>query len=223
MFGGPPPSVRLGLQESGRGRAVNETYCARCGGVLEGSRCPTCDPPVATAAPFGGTRWLLLLAGVAGLVVVAAVAFGIGRGLTTGGLPDVSTARSPTSSTGSGDSTTVPRPSSTVLGAPTPTLPAPTPLATSTFGTLRALPAGSWLTVLDSKPQTEWTEAAAWGAARALGYNGVTVVDSSAIPGLNGGYWAISLVGFSSRDAARAACASVGRDVGGTCYERLVQ
>lgn len=92
------------------------------------------------------------------------------------------------------------------------------------LGTVRTLVSGSWITVLESLPQAERAEADAWSQARSLSTLSVrvVVVDSSAVVGLNSGYWALAVTGSSSRDQARAVCGLLGRELGGNCYERQV-
>lgn len=113
--------------------------------------------------------------------------------------------------------------------APVESAPAPAPTTTSAAAptpesrTVTSLPSGTWLTVLDSLPKGERTEAEAWAMADSLsGQARVVVVDSDRIPGLRAGYWAVAIPGSSSRDQASALCAGVGRSVGGTCYPRQV-
>lgn len=109
-----------------------------------------------------------------------------------------------------------------VTSAPTTTNPPPPP--EPTHNSVRVLPAGSWITVLDSLPKNQRTEADAWSAANSLSSASaqVVVVDTDAINGLNPGYWAVAIIGSSSRAEATNLCALFGRPVGGTCYPRQV-
>lgn len=121
----------------------------------------------------------------------------------------------------------VPAPStvvSTVVVTAAP--PAPTRPATSATGSaVRSLPAGSWITIFDSLPKDEFTlqQAEQRAAGMRSGSYTVSVIDSDAIPGLNGGYWALGVPGATSRDSAAAMCGVFGREVGGSCYPRQVE
>ncbi len=106
----------------------------------------------------------------------------------------------------------------------------PSPVATQTVivatttTAAAPLPVGTWITVLESLPKTEFSLAQAEAKAAALSAVGrpVSVIDSDATPGLNKGFWALGVTGSSSREAAAAQCAAFGRQAGGTCYPRQV-
>lgn len=85
---------------------------------------------------------------------------------------------------------------------------------------------GSWVTVLDSVSQNAGTLAEARTIASSLSSQyGVTVyvVDSGSYPGLNPGYWAVLMTGYSSNEQARASCSQVGRVPGDDCYGRKIR
>lgn len=86
-----------------------------------------------------------------------------------------------------------------------------------------SLPANSWITVLESVPKSEATADVVVARAHSLSSTTpLSVVDTDAVAGLRAGYWAIAITGHPTRQAARAACADVGRPVGGTCYDRRI-
>lgn len=120
------------------------------------------------------------------------------------------------------DPTPVPTVSPTTMPSPATTPPRPT--YSPPPRTITTLPAGSWITVLDSLEKDRRTEADAWAMANGLSRPtaDVVVVDSDAIPGLNPGYWAIAVIGSTSRAEATDSCAVLGRPVGGSCYPREV-
>ncbi len=103
---------------------------------------------------------------------------------------------------------------------PTSQQPIPTPTSTAVM----SLPAGTWITVLESLPKNEFSLVQAEAKAASLSVAGhpVSVIDSDAIPGLNKGYWALGVPGGYSREAAVALCDTFGRQAGGTCYPRQV-
>ena len=113
--------------------------------------------------------------------------------------------------------------------APSPTTEQPAASVEPTAGNGAAdlaLPAsGTWILILQSMPQNEKSlaEAQALASQLAVPAYDVVVVDSSSTPGLNSGYWAVSVVSFSSQDAASAACAAFSRAVGPACYPRLIE
>lgn len=85
--------------------------------------------------------------------------------------------------------------------------------------------AGSWVAVLDSFEQSESDISEARGLANRISTKygvQVSVLDSGDYSGLNSGYWAVVLTGFSSNEQARAACSSVGREPSGACYGRHI-
>lgn len=85
-------------------------------------------------------------------------------------------------------------------------------------------PDGAWVTVLASLDQDKTALAKARSRATRLSTSKVRVyvLDSTNTPGLNPGYWALVLMPFPTRAKAAAACATVDRSVGGTCYPRLI-
>ena len=92
-------------------------------------------------------------------------------------------------------------------------------------GVLTSLSSGSWITVLESMPKSSKSSGQAAAKAASISSRtgvSVSVVDSSSVPGLNSGYWAVSVIGSSSKSEAQRVCASVGRSVGGSCYPRLI-
>lgn len=133
------------------------------------------------------------------------------------GLSDAPPAVTATTTTGAGSGMSE---GPTAPSDPTTPAPSPSPSPTSDPRTVTSLPSGGWITILDSFPKPERTEADAWSLAESL--PGAVVIDSDRIPGLNGGYWAVALTGSSSRSEAASACSRVGRSVGGECYPRQV-
>lgn len=215
--------------------------CQVCHNTVHGERCPHCGTPAAgtgwsTSAPppaypqrSGGGSVGWIVAGILALVLVAAA---IAYGVAILGQDDEQQV--------AGDEATVTVVTETASPPPTgevPTAAAPSSASTATVtettrtvtavedGTevVTALPSGSWLIVLESLEKSEHTSAyASQRAGQLSGGYGTVVVDSSTIPGLRPGYWAVSVVGFSSQEAARAACRDMGYDLGGDCYERQV-
>lgn len=86
-------------------------------------------------------------------------------------------------------------------------------------------PSGKWVLVLESLPQASTTLPQADAQAQRLSTEdrSVLVIDSSATPGLNAGYWALVLMPFETRARAAAACADMGRALGGACYPRHIE
>lgn len=85
--------------------------------------------------------------------------------------------------------------------------------------------AGSWVTVLDSVSQSDGSLVEARAVANLVSAQyGATVyvVNSGSYPGLNSGYWAVVMIGYSSNEQARAACSQVGRVPGDDCYGRKI-
>lgn len=215
--------------------------CQVCHNAFHGERCPYCGTPAAgagwsTAAPpapyerrSGGGSVGWIFAGILALVLVAAA---IAYGVAVLGQDDEQVA---------GDEATVtvvtetasPPPTAEVPTAAAPPSSASTATVTETTRTVTAtedgtevvteLPSGSWLVVLESLEKSDHSAAyASQRAGQLSGGYGTVVVDSSTIPGLRPGYWAVSVVGFGSQEAARAACRDMGYDLGGDCYERQV-
>lgn len=92
--------------------------------------------------------------------------------------------------------------------------------ATSSADTL---PAGAWVTVLESleQPKTSLAEARATASqVSAEGGRPVYVLDSTRTPPLVPGYWAVVAGPHASEADALANCAIFGRSVGEECYAR---
>ncbi|GAA1711671.1 hypothetical protein GCM10009702_12620 [Propioniferax innocua] len=164
----------------------------------------------------------LIIAGVLGLwalVIVLALALLLPRGgesadeptdgvVTEPAAPSIE----PSASVGA-DEPTEASPTSSSSGAPTPS---PEPA-------VETLPSGSWILVLDSLDKRKYDLREANIEAEILsGSWHVEVLDSDAIAGLNGGYWALAVTGFSGRSDTTRACEDLGRSVGGSCYPRQV-
>ena len=82
------------------------------------------------------------------------------------------------------------------------------------------LPSGSYVLVLESFPKSKYSVGTARAKAAGLG---ATVIDSSRVPGLNSGFWAvIHSRYFWNKSEAQATCSSYGRSVGGPCYARKI-
>lgn len=96
------------------------------------------------------------------------------------------------------------------------------PVADAPEGIVRNLRSGSWITVFDSLPKSEYPVDVARERAKAMAAKGVVVVDTDAVPGLNRGFWALAIVDAPTEKVARATCAEVGRAVGPTCYPRRI-
>lgn len=174
------------------------------------------EPP----KPKGGKG--LIIAGVLGLwalVIVLALALLVPRGGESADEPTegvVTESAAPSTEPGESvgaDEPTEASPTPTPSASPTPT---PEPA-------VETLPSGSWILVLDSLEKHKYDLREANIEAEILsGSQYVEVLDSDAIPGLNGGYWALAVTGFSSRSDATEACEDLGRSVGGSCYPRQV-
>lgn len=86
--------------------------------------------------------------------------------------------------------------------------------------------AGEWLLILASVAKADEPRSVAEAKATRLAAKSgrrVVVLDSNLVNGLNPGYWAVVVPGFSSKGAAGRACESFGRALGGDCYPRKVQ
>lgn len=80
---------------------------------------------------------------------------------------------------------------------------------------------GTWILVLDSLEVDRYSYDEA--VARAGDSAGLTVVDSSTVPGLRPGYWAlVSRASYSSKGSASTHCADFGRVASGACYPRRI-
>lgn len=214
--------------------------CRRCGAPASDGRCSLCGssqiehasvpPPAAPAAPVGAppspppnlhlaasaasskprSKAPAIAIGVIGVIAVVGLIGGAlsmkrpSTGSTVGATQPVTSSRTNASTTGASQTST--RQSAQGAG-----------LART------SLQPGSWIAVLESLPKSDVTETDA--AARIAGFGGsgpVVLVDTDAVPGLNSGYWTLAIIDASSKEAARAACARVGRDVGPTCYPREI-
>lgn len=85
--------------------------------------------------------------------------------------------------------------------------------------------AGTWVAVLDSfdQNQSDISQARSLASQISTSYGvQVYVVDSGDYAGLNPGYWAVILSGYSSNEQARASCAQVGREPSDACYGRHI-
>lgn len=169
---------------------------------------PSHHPP--QQAPRGPAR--LIIGALAALVLVAGSATAVVL-LRPDGLRSA-TVNTPTTSTWSQPT----RP------AASPRVTSRQPDTTATAPAVIPLPVGSWITVLESLPQQEFSQEQAAARATSLSVAGypVSVIDSDTVPGLNSGYWALGVPGSSSREAAVALCGVFGRQAGGTCYPRQV-
>lgn len=170
-------------------------------------------PPDDDDARQAATRRGLIGAGLVGavLIVVAAIQLG-GRGDSTDALTQPAGTTVSTEDVAQGPSV-----------APTEVA-QPEETATTTTEELRVPPSGAWILVLESVPKTESDLSDALAMATTLGDQGesVEVIDSDLTPGLNSGYWVVINGDFADRAEAAQACSSVGREVGGECYPRLV-
>lgn len=117
----------------------------------------------------------------------------------------------------------VPVASGTPSLTPTRT-PSRTPTPTPQPGVVTSLPAGEYLTVLDSLPKASTTVdgALAIAAAVSTDEHEAIVVDSDRIPGLTRGYYAVVVPHLSTREDAEQVCQDLGLDVGTSCYPRRV-
>jgi hypothetical protein len=222
--------------------------CPLCGGDVTGSSCPSCGwvsaepqpepvprkpksgqqpavPPPNVRAPVppqmtvvaprpssGGVNPLLWLVG--GLVV-AALVIGVAVGSQSSRSGSSSQGDLQPAATHSPVSYPSSEGSSATSGASESSYPVDTPSL-----------AGQWIIVLDSISQTDGQFSEARSLADSLyGQYGVQVyvIDSSGYAGLNPGWWAVVLIGFSSNEEARAACSTVGRTPGDACYGRKIK
>lgn len=87
----------------------------------------------------------------------------------------------------------------------------------------RSLPSGSWLAVMESMDKSSTSIGTAVAERmRIEGEGGLSVVDSSQIPGLNPGYWAIAKTHLASKSEVTAVCREYGRSMPTNCYARQV-
>lgn len=179
-------------------------------------------------APQRGNFWLGAALGVvSGLVIVALAWFALVDPSTAEPAPSPSAPATPASTP-----TAPPKPSATPTPSQTPT-PVSSPSGSATPpatpephpGIVRELPAGSWVTVLDSLPQAGTTPERALERAAELSKPGHQAVplDASAFAGLNPGYYAIVIPGQASRDESYAVCDAIGTPRGDRCYPREIK
>lgn len=92
-------------------------------------------------------------------------------------------------------------------------------------GITTELPAGSWVTVLDSPAKSGMTpeQAIARAAELSRPEHQAIVLDTDAFDGLNHGYWAIAIPGAQSRAASNEICRAIGIPVGDKCYPREIK
>lgn len=124
--------------------------------------------------------------------------------------------------------TPTPTATRTPTHTPTPTpsdSPSATPSPTVNANVVTDLPAGSWITVLKSLPQSQVSadEAVAMAAQYGNDSHRAVVIDTNAFPNLNAGYYAIVIPGQSSRAESNAVCAAIGIAVGDDCYPREIK
>ncbi len=84
---------------------------------------------------------------------------------------------------------------------------------------------GQWVLVLESLSKKTKSQKDAYAVASRLARSrSTTVLDSTRVPGLTNGYWAVVALPFSaSKNAATSGCRDFGRKIGGNCYARQVQ
>ena len=101
----------------------------------------------------------------------------------------------------------------------------PTSAPTSGAGTNPSPKKGQWVLVLESLPKKTKSQQEAHSVASRLATSRSTaVLDSSRVPGLRAGYWAVVALPFSdSKNAATSGCRDFGRKVGASCYAREVR
>jgi len=212
----------------GAAQASGAGFCAQCGApqtVTAPEEPVTSGPPQThqwqgweepvLPAPRKGRGTALVIGAAAALLVVS-----LGAGLwwllgrTGSGDAQGSEARQTKTATAQVTAT---------VTAVAPAAPTAAPSTTAALPTIRDLPAGTVISVLQSMPQGEFTEAQAWQRAKELSVSAhpLVVVDSSSVSGLNAGYWALSVVQRDGVDGA-SICSAYGRAVGGTCYDRRV-
>ena len=92
-------------------------------------------------------------------------------------------------------------------------------------GITTELPAGTWVTVLDSPAKSDMTPEQAIARAAELSRpdHRAVVLDTDAFEGLNRGYWAIAIPGAESREASNDVCRAIGVPVGDKCYPREIK
>ncbi len=92
-------------------------------------------------------------------------------------------------------------------------------------GLLDSLPSGSWVTVLESLPKATVSVQQALKRAsdvRISRADAIDVLDTDTIKGFTPGYWALAVIGSTSKSEARELCEGLARTPGPTCYPRQV-
>lgn len=131
----------------------------------------------------------------------------------------------PYASQGPTDSSDWATPDQRTTSMPRPTQPTtPTEASQPASGQNPVLSSGSWITVLDSldKDDHTWSEAVSRAAGLSNSSYSVYAIDTDPVPGLNGGYYALAVIGGDSRTDATSVCSSFGRAIGGECYPRQI-
>ena len=194
---------------------ADQRYCLECGERLQVDEIP---PP-----PGGGSA--LAERGSAALVVAAVVLVLVGVGLSwvalrepaDDGAQTTATDTTPTAPTDTAPTDTLPTvPTDTV---PTDTAPTDTAATTDTVPTDTGAATGdwpdglsAWAVIIASKDQAQFTEADARviaDEATAAGVLQTGVLDSSAYPSLNPGYWAVYSGPYTTKDEAEQAAANI--------------
>lgn len=187
---------------------ADQRYCLECGERLQVDEIP---PP-----PGGGSA--LAERGSALLVVTAIVLVLVGVGLSwialrepgDDGAPTIATDTVPTATlpTGTAPTDTIPTDTAPTDTVPTDTVPTDTGSATGDW------PDGlsAWAVIIASKDQAQFAEADARviaDEAAAAGVLQTGVLDSSAYPSLNPGYWAVYSGPYDTEDEAEQAAANI--------------
>lgn len=235
----PPPPLPPPGPGSWSSAPISSSYPVSSHGSSQyGTQYPADQPPSAPAyyvsqpvgvqygsRPKGAQQFALVIVGVAAVLLIAG-AIMVAAGIW-GPNPWIAIAPAPsaTDNASSNPARTAAPPAPThMTNPPSSQSSSQRQPTTSTAQAVTSLPSGTWITILESLPKNENTLAAA--QARATGMAGygpkVSVIDSDAIPGLNGGYWALGVTGYGSRESATAICGTFGREAGGSCYPRQV-
>lgn len=221
--------------------------CSVCGNEVSGESCSLCGETVRSSAPTQPQETLapshvptkevspsttptlptsasatapdrsrLVLGGIAAAALLsAAIVFAVKSGGPEDGDPAVAATQTETvvseSTAGLGEEPELTSDSTELEGSQTP----------EADGVVREMDAGTWILVFKSLEQDRYAADDALEQAQEI--SGSVVVDSSSISGLRAGYWAIASVGYSSQQTAREACSDFGLELGGECYERLVE
>lgn len=220
----------------GAGVAATDRFCGACGrppAQVSATPFASWDPP-----PHRGSTGPWIGIGLSLLALAAAATWWVSstRGPADPALgASASATASASGQAGVSPSSTSPTPTSLVSSvSPTssaPSEPTTTPGQPRSGGLSTAVPAetptqptftpGVWLLVLDSLDQAKKSRGQAEAQAARMGQ--VMVIDSTAVPGLRPGYWAIiSSRTYASSGAARSDCATYGRSASDWCYPRQV-